>query len=157
MSRQARDPDVVVEPGNSGGTLGGPKEGRRGHPSEIEFVLERAEEVRAEGPGRHTRGRVDPLERHVVIEPDEDVAEVDEEGSQPDAFSGKGELAGQEVKGRGLHRCLRSLISARGCPKTKTPRPRRGVSLFLELVAYFVVVVVVDAVVVVEAMVAVAA
>src|ERR1035438_3629261 len=27
-----------------------------------------------------------------------------------------------------------------GCPKTKTPRPRRGVSLFLELVAYFVVV-----------------
>ncbi len=44
-----------------------------------------------------------------------------------------------------------------GCPKTKTPRPRRGVSLFLELVAYFVVVVVVDAVVVVEAMVAVAA
>jgi hypothetical protein len=78
--------------------------------------------VRAEGPGRHARGRVDPLERHVVIEPDEDVAEVDEEGSQPDAFSGKGELAGQEVKGRGLHRCLRSLISAKGGAR-KRKRP----------------------------------
>ena len=53
--------------------------------------------MRAEGPGRHTRGRLDSPERHVAIEPDEDVSEVDEEGSQPGASSGPGKLAGQEV------------------------------------------------------------
>jgi hypothetical protein len=79
--------------------------------------------VRAKGFRSEARRRRDPVQRDAVIEPDEDFAEVDEEGAQLAASSGARELAGQGggAKGRELHLFLRRILCKAEAGKEKRP------------------------------------
>lgn len=95
-----RDPDVVGEAPNAGGALDGTKKRIGWQTPEIEFPFERTEDVRREGFRGDARRRREPAEGDSVVEADEDVSEVDEQGAQKSRFFRGGRAGRSEGRGR---------------------------------------------------------
>ena len=84
-----RDPDVVAEARKAGGLLDRAKELVGPQSAEVEFPFERAEYVGCEGFRGDACRFGEPSERAAVVEADEDVSEVDEEGAQSPVLQGR--------------------------------------------------------------------
>jgi hypothetical protein len=92
-----RDPDAVGQARKGRGALDGTKKRIGLQVTEIEFPFERTEDVRRERFRGDSRSRCEPAESDSVLETDEDISEVDEEGAQRFGLSGSSELSGQQV------------------------------------------------------------
>jgi hypothetical protein len=83
------DPDVVGESREAGRAFDGAKKCVGRESPEIELPLERTEDVGRKGFRGKARRRGEPSERDSVVEADENVSEVDEEGAQKPPLQGR--------------------------------------------------------------------